>query len=324
MPVFTCRDGETVTESEFQEFMITVGYRYSQKAKAAFHSFDGFRTIICFNEKDHRYHLTLKAGTSVPSELQEQLKRYSTAHKNSVTSAGYARQCVKITLKMTIDSDIDKEELKQLAHFMVQLLKGGKLKPLCGVCSRERKTGLYVVGTELVPICDSCLVRKRRQYEIRKNKFIKKKQNMSCGLLGAVFGAVFGASVYILLYQFMPTFGTGGLLIILLSFIGFVVTGKRATVQSALLCAALSAVVFLLAEYAAMVANMAVLIEQAGGGIAVSEAMEVINASFGDFSYVRPVLTDTVIGFVLMLAAGAVYFLKRKLTRPLKISDNIL
>lgn len=313
-----------MTESEFQEFMITVGYRYHEKTKTAFNSFEGFKTLIKFSEKDSRYTLTLKTGTSDISDLQKKLKAYSAEHKNSVTKIKYSDRYLTVLLKMTIDSDIDKEELKQLVHFITELMKNGKLEPLCGVCSRHRKTGLYVVGRELMPICDSCLARKQRQYEIRKNKFIKKKQNMPCGLIGAVFGAILGAAIYILLYQFLPTYGTGGLLIILLSFVGFVVTGQRATVKSAIICTLISGVIFLTAEYIALVANMAILIERAGGGIAVSEAMEVINASFGDISYLTPVLTDTAIGFGLMIAAGIVYFLKRKYTRPLKISQNIL
>ncbi len=313
-----------MTESEFQEFMITVGYRYSEKAKAAFNSFEGFKTVIAFSEKDSRYMLTVKAGTAQIQELHKKLREYGTKHKNYVTKAKYADRSVQINLKMTIDSDIDKEELKQLVHFMTELFKNGKLEPLCGVCARARKTGLYVVGKELVPICDSCLARKKRQYEIRRNKFVKKKQNMLCGLAGGIFGAILGASIYILLYQLIPTYGTGGVLILVLSFIGFVVTGKRATVKSAVICTAISGIIFLAAEYLAMVANMAILIEQAGGGIAVAEAIEVINESFRDISYLMPVINDTVAGIVLMGAAGMIYFLKRKLTRPLKISENVL
>ena len=48
-----------MTESEFQEFMITVGYRYNEKTKTAFNSFEGFRNLIVFNEKENRYSLAL-------------------------------------------------------------------------------------------------------------------------------------------------------------------------------------------------------------------------------------------------------------------------
>ena len=44
-----------MTESEFQEFMITVGYRYNEKTKSAFNSFEGFKTIIEFSQKDNKY-----------------------------------------------------------------------------------------------------------------------------------------------------------------------------------------------------------------------------------------------------------------------------
>lgn len=313
-----------MTEGEFQEFMITVGYRYNEKLKFAFNSFEGFKTVIKFLEKKNRYSLTVKTGTSATAELKKRLKAYETEHKNYVTRARYSDRFIKINLKMTIDSDIDKEELKQLVHFMTELFKSEILEPLCEVCSRPRKTGLYIVGSEPAAICDKCLARKKRQYEIRKNKFIMKKQNMKLGLIGAVFGAIFGACVYILLYQFIPTFGAGGIIVIVPSFAGFVVTGKRATVKSALICAAISAVIFLTAEYLSMVASMAILIERNGGGIAVSEAIDVINSSFGDLSYIMPVIIDTSMGLGFMIIVGIIYFLKRAFTRPLKISNNIL
>ena len=313
-----------MTESEFQEFMIKVGYRYNEKLKFAFNSFEGFKTVIKFSENKNKYSLTVKASTSSIAELKKKLKNYETEHKNYVAKAKYSNRYIKIDIKMTIDSDIDKEELKQLVHFMTELFKAEILEPLCEVCSRSRKTGLYIVGTRPVAICDNCLSRKKRQYEIRKNKFIKKKQNMGLGLIGAVFGAVFGACIYILLYQFIPTFGTGGLMVIIPSFIGFVVTGRRATVKSAVICAMISGIVFLIAEYLAIVASMAILIERNGGGIAVSEAIDVINVSLSDISYIMPVIIDTITGFGFMVITGIVYFLKRALTRPLKISNNIL
>ena len=313
-----------MTESEFHEFMITVGYRYESKSKSAFNSFEGFKTIIEFNQKDNRYSLRVKAGTDDFSLLKQKLKDYSDSHKNHVMKAKYADKYIKINIRMTIDSEIDKNELKQLVHFMTEMFKSGMLVPLCSVCARNRKTGLYIVGKELLAVCDKCLARKQRQYEIRRNKFVMKKQNMPLGLLGAVFGAILGASVYILLYQFMPTFGMGGVMVIIPSFIGFVITGRRATVQSAVICAVISWLIYILAEYVAIVANMAVLIEREGGGIAVSEAMEVINASFSDTSYLLPIVNEIIFGTVLMAITGGIYFLKRSLTRPFKISKNIL
>ena len=116
----------------------------------------------------------------------------------------------------------------------------------------------------------------------------------------------------------------GGVMVIIPSFIGFVITGRRATVQSAVICAVISWLIYILAEYVAIVANMAVLIEREGGGIAVSEAMEVINASFSDTSYLLPIVNEIIFGTVLMAITGGIYFLKRSLTRPFKISKNIL
>ena len=113
-------------------------------------------------------------------------------------------------------------------------------------------------------------------------------------------------------------------MIIVPSFIGFVITGRRATVQSAVVCAIISWLIYILAEYAAIVANMAVLIEREGGGIAVSEAMQVINASFIDNSYLMPIVNEIVLSTVFMVMTGGIYFLKRSLTRPFKISKNIL
>ncbi|MDD6490259.1 MAG: hypothetical protein PUG48_10725 [Clostridia bacterium] len=316
-----------MTESEFQEFIITVGYRYCEKAKTAFNSFEGFHTRIQFSEKEKRYSLVLSAITNNSNDaidVQNMLKEFSSEHKNYITKAIYSDKKISINLKMTIDSAIDKNELKEIAKFITELCKSGKIIPVCSVCFRNKKTGLYIVGRELMPMCDFCVERKRQRYEHRKNLFDKKTQNMPAGIAGAVFGALLGAALYVLLYQLLFVFGIGSLFIIVLSFVGFVVTGQRATKKSAVVCEIISAVVFLIAEYVALVANMSILIEQKGGGIAVSEAIQAINMSFMDMSFLVAAGFDILTGFAVMAIAGLVYFLKRKYTRPLKISKNIL
>lgn len=316
-----------MTESEFQEFIITVGYRYCEKAKTAFNSFEGFHTRIQFSEKEKRYSLLLSAGTENSNDaidVQNMLKEFAAEHKSCITKAVYADKKININLKMTVDSAIDKNELKETAKFIIELCKSGKIIPVCCVCSRNKKTGLYIVGRELMPMCDLCVARKRRRYEHKKNVFDKKTQNMPAGIAGAVFGALLGAAVYVLLYQFFNMYGTGSLFIIFLSFIGFVVTGQRATKKSAVICELISAVVLVMAEYIALVANMSILIEQKGGGIAVSEAIQATNMSFADMSFLFAAGLDIAIGLAVMAAVGLIYFLKRKYTRPLKISKNIL
>ena len=316
-----------MTESEFQEFIITIGYRYCEKAKTAFNSFEGFHTRIEFNADENRYNFLLEADTenqTYSKEIEEKLREFASESQNNVIKASYSNKTVNISLKTTIDSEIDKEKLKQTAKFIMDLCKSGNIFPICRVCSRKDKTGLYIVGRKIVPMCDSCVEKKRRQYEHRKNIFELKTQNMPAGIAGAVFGALFGAAIYVLLYQFMSLFGTAAIFIAVFSFIGFVVTGQRATRKSAIICMFISAGALFFAEYASITANMAILIEQQGGGIAVSEAIEAINMSLTDIDYLLSVLFDIFIGIVVINLAGIVYFLKRKYTRPLKISKNIL
>lgn len=318
---------ELMTESEFQEFMIIMGYRYHEKSKTAFNSFEGFHNLIEFSEKENRYSLALDCipkGAEQLRQVREQLRAFHTEHKNHVLRSGYDKKRLYIVMKMTIDSDIDKEELKALVHFMTELFKSGELSPICRICSRERKTGLYVVGKEVTAMCEACVGRKRRLYEKRKNVFLNKTQHLGGGLAGALFGGAMGSAVYVLLYQLFPMFGVGSLLIVLLSFLGFVVTGSRATKKSAVICELISAVMFLLSEYIALVLSSAIEIERLGGGIAVSEAIDITNTSLCDGGYVLSLLPELLIGLGMMAAAGIAYFLKRKYTRPMKISKNIL
>lgn len=316
-----------MTESEFQEFIITIGYRYCEKAKTAFNSFEDFHTKIQFYVQENKYVFSLNADISKqsnPYEINEQLKDFLAEHKNNIIRAVYDNKKINIVLKMTIDSDIDKDKLKVTAKFIMDLCKSGKIIPICQACSRKNKTGLYIVGRELTSLCDTCVAKKRRQYEHRKNVFDLKKQNMPAGITGAIFGSLLGASIYVLLYQFLPLYGTATIFIIILSFMGFVVTGQRATRKSAIICMIISAAVLMLAEYTAIVANMAILIELEGGGIAVSEAIEATGMSLTDKDYLFSVLFDIATGIVIINITGVVYFLKRKYTRPLKISENIL
>lgn len=315
-----------MTESEFQEFLITVGYRYNKKSKSAFNSYEGFHTIIEFNENEGRYSLLLDAMPVGIDALSQKLKEFSADNKDYITKAIYSakdRQ-IRINIKMTVDSEIDREHLKTTAKFVMDLCKSDTMTPLCRVCSRNRKTGLYVIGTVLTPVCDNCIVRKRRQYEHRRDMFEKKKQNMSAGLFGAVFGAALGSSIYILMYQLLPFYGIWGGIIAPLSFGGFVLTGKRATRLSAVICEIISVFAFIAAEYLALIASNSIMIENDGGGIAVSEAIELTNMTLTESSYLQTVIVELIIGTAIMLVTGVLYFLKRSLTRPLKISKNVL
>lgn len=313
-----------MTESEFQEFLITIGYRYNKKSHSAFNSYEGFHTIIEFNDKENRYSLSMGTLANDPAFLIKGLKDFASENKEYITRAVYKDKRIRITIRMTVDSEIDREHLKTVAKYVMDLCKSEKLEPLCQVCSRNRKTGLYIIGEELMPICDNCINRKRRQYEHRRDMFEKKKQNMLTGIFGALFGAALGASLYVLLYQITPFFGIWGGLIALLSFCGFVITGHRATRLSAVLCEIISFFALIAAEYTSLIAGMSILIEHEGGGIAVTEAISVTNASLVNMDYLMSVLVEVGIGVVVMLIIGGIYFLKRSLTRPLRISKNIL
>lgn len=313
-----------MTESEFQEFIITIGYRYCEKAKTAFNSFEGFHTTILFNKKENRYIFSLNSDTETQTSVEDIQKKLKELHKNNIVKSVYSDKKIIIVLKMSIDSDIDKNNLKQTANFMINLCKSGKMIPICESCSQKNNTGIYIVGSKLTPLCGACVEKKRRQYEHRKNVFELKKQNMPAGIIGAIFGALFGASIYMLLYQLIPMFGTASVFIAVLSFMGFVITGERATKKSAVICILISLAIFIITEYLSIVVNMAILIERQGGGIAVSEAINAVGMSLSDNDFFTSVLIDTAIGIMTIIAAGFIYFLKRKYTRPLKISENLL
>lgn len=316
-----------MTEGEFQEFLIKVGYRYNKKSKTAFNSFEGFHTLIRFMENEKRYLVQLDAFADDRPVLEKMLRDFSAEGKDHVTKAAYKKRIVEISIKMTVDSQIDREHLEGLARFMMTLYKSGAIRPLCRVCARGRKTGLYVIGQELEPVCDSCITRKRRLYERRVDMFEKKQQNMPAGIAGALFGAILGSSLYVLLYQLWTGFGLYAALIALGAFAGFVVAGSRATKKSAVVCYILSVIVFAAAEYTAIVTALAIQIEREGGGIAVAEAMQVTNTYLTDpsySSYIWTILIELAVGVVVMALIGLGYFLKRRYTRPLKISKNVL
>lgn len=319
--------GVCVTVGEFQEFIITLGYRYNEKTKFAFNSFEGFHSIIHFNDEENRYFFNMSAGISAEGnikEIDEMLKNFWTENKSFVTYAAYHKKQIKIHIKITIDSDVDKEHLKTTAKFVTSLYKSGKLVSICRICSREKKTGIYIVGRECMAICDSCVSRKKRLYEKRKNMFIKKKQNMTAGLFGAFFGSVLGLLIYVILYQIFPMYGIGSAVIAVLSFGGFVLCGKRATKKSGIICTIMSVIMFAAAEYSALVAAMEIEIEKLSGGIALTESIHATNASFIEMSYTSDILIETGIGTGVIIVVGILYFLKRKYTRPLKISKNLL
>ncbi len=313
-----------MTEGEFQEFLITVGYRYNSKAKTGFNTFEGFHTIVHFLAPENRYTFVLDAVSEDTVSLTGKLKEFFNDNKSFLVRAFYKDKRIRMQVRMTVDSDIDREHLKEVTHFLIDLCKSGLITPVCRVCGKNRKTGIYIIGSELTPICDKCITRKQRQYEHRRDMFIKKKQNMPAGIAGALFGALLGASLYVLLYQFWAGYGIWAGLIVTSIFCGFVVAGKRATRRSAVICEILAFLTLLAAEYVATVANMAILIERNGGGIAVTEAIEIANTSLSNYSIMNTIVLEILIGTGVMVLIGVLYFIKRSVTRPNKISKNLL
>ncbi len=321
------RKVKVLTESEFQEFMIVMGYRYNEKSKTAFNTFMGFHCLIGFGISENRYTLRLgctpKSTEDILSVLEE-LNDFHDEHKDYIVKYSFKKTYISMELKKTIDSDIDKEQLRAVVHLITVLCKSERLAPICRVCSRQRKTGVYVVGSEMMPICDACVGRKRRLYEKRRDLFEKKQQHMAAGIVGAVFGATLGAMMNILMYQLCPLKGVWSIFIIVLCFCGFVVTGKRATKKSGVICAAISSVIFVLSEYAAMVLETAIGIERDGGHILISESIDITNSVLSDPANLASFAPEIAAGLLVILATGIVYFLKRMLTRPMKISKNLL
>ncbi len=313
-----------MTEGEFQEFIITVGYRYHAKTKEAFNTLEGFHTVVAFDEPGGKYSFVLRASAENLPELLKMLSDFSSHHKDFIGRIGWKDRRVFVTVKMTIDSDIDRESLRETVRFFTTLCKSGALAPICAVCSGSFETGLYVVGTGIVPMCAKCLHKKQLQYEKRRDAFEKKQQHLPAGLAGALFGAALGASLYVLLYQFGALFGLWSCLIAVFSFSGFVVCGQRATRKSAVLTALISLLAFAAAEYAALVAAMSIQIERDGGGIAVTEAIRATNECFLDGGFLTSILIEIAAGAAAIAAVGGLYFLKRSMTRPLKISRNLL
>ena len=316
-----------MTEGEFQEFIITQGYRYNSKTKIAFNSFEGFHAVLTFADKEGRYTMRLECSAKSMDDavsVADSLKKFREEHKEYVSKARYTMRYVSVEIKKTVDSEIDREELRSLVHFITELLKSGHLKPLCRVCGRERKTGVYVIGKAICPVCDSCIVRKRRQYEKRIEQFERKKQFWPGGIIGALFGGLLGGLIYVLIYQYINLYGAAAVFIPVLTFCGFVVLGRRATKLSGVICALISLVFFALAEYISMVVQTAVDIERDGGGIEIARSADIINLSLKESETVQMYIPEAVVGVALIILTGIVYFIKRSLTRPMKISKNLL
>lgn len=316
--------GDTVTEGEFQEFLITVGYRYNAKTKTGFNTFEGFHAMIGFFASENRYTFSMDAVTENLPEVLNKLKTFGSENKDHITKIFYKDRQIRMNIKMTVDSEIDRERLKNIVRFVTELCKSELLTPVCRMCGKNRKTGVYIIGSGLTVLCDKCLERKQRQYAHRRDMFIKKKQNMPLGIAGAVFGGLLGMSIYVLLYQIISLWGIWAGIIVICIFSGYVITGKRATRASAVICEIMAFFAFLMAEYAAMVAGMAIEIERQGGGIALTESIETTNTILSSAENISELITEIIVGCFVMVMIGGIYFLKRSFTRPLKISKNLL
>ncbi|MGN0537173.1 MAG: hypothetical protein ACI4M3_04285 [Acutalibacteraceae bacterium] len=316
-----------MTESEFEEFVITLGMQYYKPDSTAYGRIDGFETILRFSERQGRYVFLVGAGAEKKEneqELNTQLSRLA-ASNNKIFFARFENHTIQIDVKMTVNSEIDRTTIRESISKVFGFCKDLKILPFCKYCGQQKKTGFFTLGGAFDAMCEDC-------FNIRGPVLDKKlkKRNQKCrfgrGLLGSIAALILSTVIYVVLYLFNIRMGLCSIVLIAAALFAFVLFGKRHTAKSVLACMALSWLFLLAAEYISYVAEFAkdLSVPYADMFWAVDEAIRFVHTHILTSAVYGTMLVNIAVGTGLILILGALFALGYKaFCRPYIKSEKI-
>lgn len=313
-----------MTESEFEEFIITLGMKYYAPDDTAYGYVEGFQMILRFLERQRRYVLLIGAGSENNSQkLNGLLHKFATDRKSKVMYAQFEENTIQVCIKMTVDSEIDRLSIKDCIGAVFCFCKELEISPFCKYCGKQKRSQFYTIGGEFDAMCEECFNLKSPSAD-KKLKKKNRKQKFGLGLTGAFAGAFVGNIVYVLLYILGFKMGLGGMVIVLAALFGFILSGKRHSKKSVAACMGLSWIFLLLAEYISNIAAFALDVYNLGGSWAIGEAVAWVNTHLVLPEVYGEILTNIGVGTFLILIFGAVFAMIYKATyKPYIKSEKI-
>ncbi len=320
-----------MTESEFEEFVITLGMQYYKPSAAAHGRIDGFETILRFSQRQGRYILSIGAGTEEKDkehELNGQLNRLA-AENNKIFFARFENHVLQIDMKMTVNSEIDRSTIKDSIGKALGFCKDLKMVPYCKYCGQPKRIGFFTLGGTFDTMCEDCFNVKSSALDAKLKKR-NQKTRFGRGFLGSIVALALGTVLYIILYLFNIRLGLGSIILIFGALFAFAFWGRRHTFKSVLVCMVLSWLFLLAAEYLSYITEFAAeLIEEMGVPYAdffwaVNEAVYWLNTHILTWSVYSSLLLNIGIGTGLILIFGTSFAIGYKFyCRPYIKSERI-
>lgn len=313
-----------MTESEFEEFIITLGMKYYAPDSTAYGYVEGFQMILRFLERQRRYVLLIGAGSENDTQkLNSLLHKFAADRKSKVVYAQFEENTIQVCIKMTVDSEIDRLSIKDSIGAVFCFCKELEVSSLCKYCGKQKKSQFYTIGGDFDAMCEECFNLKSSSAD-KKLKKKNRKQKFGFGLIGALIGAFVGVNAYILLYVLGFKIGLGGIIIILAALFGFALLGKRHNKKSVIVCMGVSWFFLLLAEYISNIATFALDVYNLGGSWAIGEAVAWVNTHLLLPEVYNEILKNIAVGTFLILIFGAVFAMLYKATsKPYIKSEKI-
>lgn len=304
-----------MTESEFEEFVITLGMQYYKPDNAAYGRIDGFETILRFSERQGRYIFLVGAGAEErdnEQELNAQLNRLAAAN-NKIFLARFENHTIQVDMKMTINSEIDRGTIKESISKVFGFCKDLKILPFCKYCGQQKKTGFFTLGGAFDAMCEDCFNIKSPILD-KKLKRRNQKPRFGRGLLGSIAALILSTIIYIVLYLFNIRMGLGSIILVIAALFAFVLFGKRHTAKSILACMVLSWLFLLAAEYISYVAEFSkdLSVPYADMFWAVDEAIRFVHTHILTSAVYGIMLVNIAIGTGLIAVFGALFALGYK------------
>lgn len=304
-----------MTESEFEEFVITLGMQYYKPDSTAYGRIDGFETLLRFSQRQGRYIFQVGMGAEQKDneqKLNTQLNQLASAN-NKILLARFENHALQVDMKMTVNSKIDRGTIKDSMGAVFGFCKDLKMLPFCKYCGQQKKTGFFTLGGVFDAMCNECFDIKS---PVLDEKLKRRNQDSRFwrGFLGSILALLLGTVLYVCLYLLGVPWGFGSIILITAAMFGFMPFGKRHTRKSVVVCMIFSWLFLLAAEYVSYAAEFVRELSNADMDLfwASNEAIQWLNTHIFTPSVYGDMLLNIGVGTAWILLLGAVFALGYK------------
>lgn len=236
-------------------FSQEAGMVYDKKRKSAYGSFNGYQVVIqdVINQKLFVVSMNVNGGTPEQANAIAQYLLTLSQQNPNVKFANFDANSISISVKSRVKNNI--ENLKEVLNAVTSYFRSNSMVSCCKICGTQTDLAMFSINGNCVSMCNNCFEKAQVELSSAQQEIKKKKGNIVTGLVGALFGALIGVALWVLIYQVGRIAAIVGLVLVVCTIKGYEKFGGKLNVGGIVISLIIAIGMLFLAE------NIAVAID---------------------------------------------------------------